>query len=51
MQQNSEKALLSALKVWIELYDKPMKVICMMVMVVVENLHRINSKIMLYSMK
>jgi transposase InsO family protein len=46
-RRNSEKAL-SVLKEWIELYGKPMKV---MHDGVVENLHRINSKIFLSSME
>ena len=43
-RRNSEKAL-SVLKEWIELHGKPMKVMHMMV--VVENLHLINSKTIL----
>jgi hypothetical protein len=46
-RRTSEKAL-SVLKEWIELYGKPMKVMHMMV---VENLHLINSKIILDSME
>ena len=46
-RRNSEEAL-SVLQGWIELHGKPMKVMHMMV---VENLHRINSKIFLSSME
>jgi hypothetical protein len=46
-RRTSEKAL-SVFKEWIELYGKPMKVMHMMV---VENLHLINSKIILDSME
>jgi hypothetical protein len=42
-RRNSEKALL-VLKEWVELHGKPMKVMHMMV---VKNLHLINSKIIL----
>ncbi len=45
-RRNSEKAL-SVLKEWIELYGKPMKVMHDGV----ENLHLINSKIILFSME
>ncbi len=43
-RRTSEKALL-VLNKWIELHGKPMKVICMMVIVVVENLHLIIQKL------
>ena len=46
-RRNSEKALL-VLKEWVELYGKPMKVMHMMM---VENLHLSNSKIILDSME
>lgn len=47
-RRNSEKALLSVLKEWIELYNTPMKV---MHDGVAENLHLINSKIILDTME
>ncbi len=47
-RRTSEESL-SVLNEWIELYGKPMKV--MHTMVVVENLHRINSNIIFFSME
>ena len=47
-RRTSEEALLSVLKEWIKLYGKPMKV---MHDAVAKNLHLINSKIILDSMK
>ncbi len=46
-RRTSEKAL-SVLNEWIELYGKPMKVMHTMV---VENLHRMNSNIIFFSME